>query len=192
LGILRVFTRSHQPINFQLLIGKEPPRFNHAVANVRQHKLIILEHACLPSFSDLLDMLRPSLQRLSHLFRVGSAIIDSSDASAMPTYVVQDRFDNVGQGAQLSHPRGCGAPEIMKPPPHQASPRIERCFGVIPSPHTFHSSRPAIVRAGKRLVRHHVLRVNSRAASKIKQRGRGWTRANTNPKNGEAVVTLKR
>jgi hypothetical protein len=32
-GISRVFTRSHQPINSQLLIGKEPPGFIHAVAN---------------------------------------------------------------------------------------------------------------------------------------------------------------
>ena len=37
LGLPRVFTRSHRPIHSQLLIGKEPPSFIHAVANVRQH-----------------------------------------------------------------------------------------------------------------------------------------------------------
>ena len=37
LGLARVFTRSHRPIHSQLLIGKEPPSFIHAVANVRQH-----------------------------------------------------------------------------------------------------------------------------------------------------------
>ena len=44
----RVFTRSHQPINSQLLISKEPLSFIHAVANVRQRNLIILQHAGRP------------------------------------------------------------------------------------------------------------------------------------------------
>ncbi|MFK4728019.1 hypothetical protein [Bradyrhizobium niftali] len=77
----------------------------------------LLEALIQSSPHDSKQIFRPAFQRISHFGLVTSPIVHPSDACAVAAHVVQDRFHDMRQDAQLIGHHGCRSPtKIMHGP----------------------------------------------------------------------------
>jgi hypothetical protein len=60
------------------------------------------------------DVLRPCVERVSFLARVGEPVVNCRDATNRPRFVVQARLDYVRLNAKARHAARCRAAQIVK------------------------------------------------------------------------------
>src|SRR5215472_3460458 len=69
----------------------------------------------LASCGDLLDVIRPTLERSAHLVGVFGSLVYTSHPRAMSAVVVQDRLDVVRLHAEFAKLRCTTAPKVVEP-----------------------------------------------------------------------------
>ena len=60
------------------------------------------------------DVLRPCVERVSFLARIGEPVVNCRDATNRPRFVVQARLDYVRLNAKARHAARCRAAQIVK------------------------------------------------------------------------------
>jgi len=66
------------------------------------------------SRSDLIKVIRPTLERAPHLPFIARSIVNASNASLMTANVIKDCFDDVRLHTEFSHAGSASATKVMK------------------------------------------------------------------------------
>src|SRR5262245_5704879 len=88
-------------------------------ANASTGRLILAQlhhNGRLLAAHQLLDMIRPALQRARDRSRVVRPVVDAGNAGTMTAEVVQHRLDVMRLNAKVSHAGGDGAPDVVQLP----------------------------------------------------------------------------